>query len=282
MFFSCPCSSPKGWGEWGINSPLQTTSRYCFCQNWPEYPVNTGVSGPKSKYGVRTVTECVRTSRYALFWTFTGVSGLHRSLRSALNPENSPGDFPESPATPGTGVSGLHRSLRPFQVLEGPAYTGVSGHSTADLRKTAITFDPGVRFRRFWTLWKAYSEGYTSQLNSWPKTHRIKLGTLQNLFWTLPHFPLRTLNNKLSLWVWLGTLEHWDATISSRCIPLNSAAYLDSISKIKHIWTNLSLLNSFKYRFFLSNLEGCQLSYILHSISSWFFIWLMWIIHSFP
>ena len=163
------------------------------------------------------------------YLAYTGVSGRHLTQKTA--PETS-------------------RSLRPLQVPENPVFTGVSEYSTADLRKTAITFDPGVRFRRFWTLWKAYSEGYTSQLNSWPKTHRIKLGTLQNLFWTLPHFPLRTLNNKLSLWVWLGTLEHWNMTISSRCIPLNSAAYLDSISRIKHIWTYLCLLNTFKYRFF--------------------------------
>ena len=51
----------------GIYSLLSQTSRYCFCQSLPEYPVNTGVSGPNSKNGVRTVTNVLELAVTVLF-----------------------------------------------------------------------------------------------------------------------------------------------------------------------------------------------------------------------
>ena len=72
----------------------------------------TGVSGPKSKNGVRTVTECVRTSRYS------SVKLLESPVNTGVFGPDSPskkvksGDQPDPPASPGTGVSGEHRRLR--------------------------------------------------------------------------------------------------------------------------------------------------------------------------
>ena len=76
--------------------------------------MNTGVSGPKSKNGVRTVTERVRTSRYNSVKlpespVNTGVSDPDRALEKTKS-----GDLPDPPASPGTGVSGEHRRLRSF------------------------------------------------------------------------------------------------------------------------------------------------------------------------
>jgi hypothetical protein len=51
----------------GIYSTLSQTSRYCFCQSLPEYPVYTGVSGPNSKNGVRTVTNVSELAVTVLF-----------------------------------------------------------------------------------------------------------------------------------------------------------------------------------------------------------------------
>ena len=41
------------------------------------------------------------------------------------------------------------------------------------LGKTAITLSSDVQIRWSWTLWKANSEGYTTQLNTWSKTQWI-------------------------------------------------------------------------------------------------------------
>ena len=70
--------------------------------------MNTGVSGPKSKNGVRTVTERVRTSRYSS--VKLPESPVLTGLPKTLSPETS-------------------RTLRSLQVPEYPVYTGDSGLS---------------------------------------------------------------------------------------------------------------------------------------------------------
>ena len=43
------------------------------------------------------------------------------------------------------------------------------------LGKTAITLSSNVQIWWSWTLWKDYSEGYTTHLNIWSKTQWIKI-----------------------------------------------------------------------------------------------------------
>ena len=40
--------------------------------------------------------------------------------------------------------------------------------------KTLITFSSELRFQWFWTFWKAYSESYTTHMNTWSKAQWIK------------------------------------------------------------------------------------------------------------